>query len=265
MNNKFDVLVIGCKKHEQIAKRFYDLAFINWPEINDSLLFCTDEESDYQKAFAKGHLVCEPNQNYADRIKKGLNEVNSDYVLLVLDDYYFSKRINQQDFVQLINNLKGNDIEYCKLIGLPKCFKKYKLIKGARCIKEKTHYGVSLQPSIWKKESLLEALSLCNGSSAWEVEAAFSEFQNKHFSRCLTFNKNVLSIKNGVLRGKLAPGTNKLLKINGVEELDLQKVGWLRYKLFMSKQHISMHLPIFVRSFGKKIGRLFGKRYYSDK
>lgn len=264
MNKKFSTLIIGCKKHEEIAKRFYDLTNLLWPEILDDVVFCTDEVTDYQMNFSKGNMVCEPNQKYSDRIKKGLSKIESDYVLLLLDDYYFTKKINATAFDELMSEIRKNDINYCKLIGLPKCFSKYKAIKHTHRIKKQTHYGVSLQPSIWKKDALLEALSLCTGSSAWEVEGAFSSYQEKYYSSCITFNKNYLSIKNGVVRGKVTPGTNKMLKKNGVDILDIEKIPYFKYKAFMLKQHVAMHLPVFIRKFGKKIGMRVGKKYYTD-
>ena len=264
MSNGFSVLVIGCKKHEQIANRFYKLVERFWPEIINSTIFCSDELSDYQKEFAKRYVV-EKEKSYSDRIKTGLLSIDSEYVLLLLDDYFISRKIDNESFCLLLDNIQNNNLNYCKLIGLPMCFKKFKAIKKTYRIKKNTHYGISLQPSIWKKSELLNALSLCDGTNAWEVESAFSRYQENYYDKCITFNKNVLSIKNGVLRGKVAPYTNKLLMKNGIEMLDMPKVSSIKYSTFMLKQHIAMHLPIFVRSIGKKIGKKFGKKYYSEK
>ena len=265
MGDNFSTLVIGCKKHEQVAESFFLLTNKNWPELLSNLFFCTDEISDFQKEFAKDKLCLEVSLGYSDRIINGLKKVPSDYVLLLLDDYFFPKTVDNRKVEAIVDSLKENDIDYCKLIGLPMCYKRYKNINHAFCIKGKTHYGVSLQPSIWKKSALLDALSCCSGSNAWEVEGTFALFQQTNHEKCISFNKNILSIKNGVIRGKVTPGTNRLLRKNGITELNLDKMSWIKYRSFMIKQHIAMHLPTWMRATGKKIGRLFGKKYYSEK
>lgn len=264
MINDYSVLVLGCKKHEEIADRFFKLADIFWPEILEKVMFCTDEMSYFQKSFSRNSIVEESSSSFKSRIEKGLQEIKTKYVLLLLDDYYLTKRIDDDLFSNLINDLNNNDIVYCKLIGLPKCFKSFRCIKSTYRIKQKTHYGISLQPSIWEVKYLKEALALCSGVTAWEVEAAFNLFQEKYYNKCLTFNKNYLSIKNGVLRGRLFPYTNRLLKKNKLPQLSLKRISYARYWSFTANQHLAMHIPILLRKFFKKIGKKLGAKYYSE-
>ena len=264
MLNNFSVLIIGCKKHEQIAKRSFDLIDIFWKDIKGSITFCTDSIDEYQNNFSGGKIVEETSGSYCERIKKGLEKINSDYVLLLLDDYFLTREVKNNNFERILEQIKLSNTMYCKLIGLPICFKKFKSVKGAHQIKKFTHYGVSLQPSIWKKDALLEALSYCTGSSAWEVETGFQKYQHENFAQCITFNVNYLKIKNASLRGQITPGVDRLLRNNNIEPLDMKKVCCIKYKLFMLKQHIAMHLPRFIRKIGKKFGSLFGKKYYSE-
>lgn len=264
MNESYSILVIGCKKHEQIADRYYKLANIFWPSSLKETVFCTDTITDFQKSFSNGKIISDNSGSFANRIEAGVATLGTNYIILLLDDYYLTKSIDENEIQKLINYLQSKNINYCKLIGLPKCFKKNKDFGGTYLLKKDTHYGISLQPSIWKKEALLEALSLCKGLSAWEVEAAFSSYQKLHFKECLTYNKNFLHYKNGVLRGKLFPYTNRLLSKNDIEPLNLQKISYIKYLSFSMRQHISTHLPVWIRKIGKKIGKKHGKTYYSE-
>ena len=262
--NSFTTLVIGCKKHEEIANRFFSLMKKYWPEAMENVFFCTDSSTSLSKDFPTIKPIVEDSGNYCERIKKALDAITSDYVLLLLDDYFLTKRINNESFNEFVNSVQSNSTVYCKLIGLPKSFKKNKNIKGTFYIKEKTHYGISLQPSLWKKESLIEALNMCEGTTAWEVETAFSLYQNEHYNECLVYNKNLLHIKNGVLRGKLFPYTNKILRKNGLEKLNIKRISFLKYVCFLTRLHLSSHMPTFMRKAGKKIGRKFGGEYYTS-
>lgn len=262
MNTDYSVLVIGCKKHEEIAERYFELANIYWNNSIEKTIFCTDVVTDYQLSFTK-RIVAETSNSFANRILRGIRETDADYLFVMLDDYYLTKEVAETDLNKIISYMKKSNVEYCKLIGMPKCFSKNKDYKGTYHIKQNTHYGISLQPSIWKRTALVKALNECTGSSAWEVEAAFSVYQKNNYKKCLTFNKNLLNYRNGVLRGKLFPYTNKILKKNDIEPLKVETISCFRSFSFMTKQHIAMHLPVWVRKLGKKIGRKGGKKYYS--
>lgn len=258
----YSALVLGCNKHNEIAKKYFALANKFWPESLNRTIFCTDIVSDDIHSFCNRFAVG-VNQSYKSRLVEGLKQCENDYVLVMLDDYYITKKINDDDFAQLINNLKKDNIAYCRLIGIPKCFKNYKKIKKAKVISKKRHYGVSLQPSIWKKDVLLRILEGAKGDSAWETEVSLRVVQNKD-EKCICFNKNILHIKNGVLRGKLFPYTNRILKRNGIEQLRLEKISYFKYAVFIFKQKISGYIPSCLRRTFKKIATKFGANYYTD-
>ncbi len=262
METNYTVLVIGCLKHEEIADRYFKLANIYWNDSLKNTIFCTDQITNYQRSFSPT-IVSETISSFANRILSGIELIETDYVILLLDDYYLTKKINQEALKNLILYMRKANIEYCKLVGMPKCFSKNKEYHGTFHIKKQTHYGVSLQPSVWKKTALVEALNNCNGNSAWEVEAAFSIYQKNNYKKCLTFNKNFLHYHNGVLRGKLFPYTNKLLRKNNIDPLEIEAVSRFQSFVFMTRQRLSMHLPIWLRKIGKKIGMKKGKKYYS--
>lgn len=262
MTINYSVLVIGCKKHEEIAERYFKLAKKFWSNSLENTIFCTDIITEYQRNFAP-MVVFDNSDSFANRILSGIEETKSEYIFLMLDDYYLTKAIDQACLDNLIAYMQQDGIEYCKLIGMPKCFLKNKGYPGTYCIKQFTHYGVSLQPSVWERSALINALKKCTGNSAWEVEAAFSIYQRNNFNKCITFNKNLLNYRNGVLRGKLFPYTNRILNKNGIQPLDFDTISRFKSFSFMARQHLAMHLPIWLRKLGKKIGKKRGKKYYS--
>lgn len=139
-------------------------------------------------------FVVGTDQSYKSRLIEGLKQCDNDYVLVMLDDYYITEKIDDDKFMQLVNQLENNDILYCRLISIPKCFANYKKIKKAKIIGKNRHYRVSLQPSIWKKDALMEILENAKGDTAWETEVSLRAIQEKG-DRCICFNKNVLYMK----------------------------------------------------------------------
>ena len=160
MVDDYSILVIGCMKHEEIAERYFELAKIYWPDSLDNTIFCTDVVTDYQRSFSK-KIVFDTTNSFATRILSGIKKTKNDFIILMLDDYYLIKKINQADLDSLITYMKNDNINYCKLVGMPKCFSKNCKFSGTYHIKQNTHYGISLQPSIWKKDALVNALKVC--------------------------------------------------------------------------------------------------------
>lgn len=262
--NNYSVLVLGCRKHEQIAKKYFELAKLFWKESLTDTIFCTDITTDFQKTFGTEIAIGDDAFTYKSRIINGILKSKNDYIFLLLDDYFITKHLDNNKMKTLIEESKKNDVVYCRLVGIPKLFIRYKGLKGAKKIRKHTHYGVNLQPSFWKKEELLKFLLQINGVSAWEVEIEMRQFQLQHYNKCISFNKNILSYKNGVLRGQLFPYTNKLLVSNDLAPLEISTISRFKYYSFLFKQRASHLVPSFLRKLFKKIGRTFGKKYYTD-
>ena len=263
MNNEFSTIVIGCDKHIEIAQRSFLLINKFWPNILRNVIFATDKKIEITSPFFE-NVVVDESQSYGNRIVKALEKVASEYVLLLLDDYYLTEKIDNNQFNDIVKKMKENKILYCKLIGMPKMHKRFKLISGSYSIKQYSYYGISLQPSIWRTENLLKFLKEHSATTAWKVEADLFEFQKNNYKHCISFNKNVLKFKNGVLRGKLFPYTNKVLEKASVKQLDLERISYIDFLKFRSKQKISGMIPRKIRIFLKKIGRKKGKQYFSD-
>jgi len=257
----YSVLIAGCQKNEDIAQRMLELISIHWKQSINNIVVCTDYP--FKKQSFKNTIAAN-SDSFKIRLLEGIKKCTNEYIILLLDDYFITKCIDNKKIEKLIGDLVVNNVDYCRLIGIPKCHRQYKPIKTTYYINIKKHYGINLQPSIWKKDTLLSILEKNNGENAWETESRMSYVFDNPNALCITYNSNVLSIKNGLLRGRLFPYTNKLLIKNNLEPLDRKIISKRKYLIFLIRQNIGSTLPNFLRLFFKKIGKFFGREYYTD-
>lgn len=153
--NDLTILILDCDKHIEAAQRNYLLIKKLNPFLLDKIIFVTDKPVTIKKDFFPNVLTVESN-NYSERILKALEKVNTPYVMYFLDDDFIVREINKEDLQKLRVFLTENNLNYCKLIDIPKGKKVFKpkftsnfgTIYKLKCNRK---YGMSLQPSIWQK------------------------------------------------------------------------------------------------------------------
>lgn len=259
----FDVLVLGCAKNYDIAKSYFFLANKFWNDSLNSTYFCVDYQSEERINYCS-KIVVANSDSFRERILRGLESSNSKYVLIMLDDYFINREIKTDDLITIESLLDKNQIDYCRLIGNPRSFsKKIASIKHSRIISPAKHYGVNFQPSFWKRDLLYSFLKNENmGETAWEIESNFRFIQPKIKSIC--FNRNLLGIYNGVLRGKLFPFTNRRLKNVNAPLLTRQQLSASQYISFLLKRFVSLAVPGSVRRVCKKCLKHLGASFLTD-
>ena len=90
----FEVLVLSCDAFSDIWEANYFLSSLNWPEKVEETTMVTESKQPSRRPFYAMRYsgeVC-----YADKAKIGLDAVQSQYVMVVLDDYLLSKRIDDE-------------------------------------------------------------------------------------------------------------------------------------------------------------------------
>lgn len=134
--------------------------------------------------------------SWSDNLKKGLNKLNYEYVLLLIDDLIISKKISNNFFCKISKWIDINEPDYLRLIN---SFKPLKFDELVGKIPIKSAYKTSTMPAIWKKSVLLELLK--NGESAWDFEIFGSKraFSYKNF---YSTNKNFIDYYNSIIKGK---------------------------------------------------------------
>lgn len=154
--------------------------------------------------------------NWFHRTIKSLEQIEEEYVVFLLEDYFLSKRVNNIDVAEIVDFMQKEDVYFymlSKRAGQPEEQIRYS-------VDATTRYVVSLQPAIWNRKKLLEILYEIGGKTPWDFELYFSEkYKGKSGTVEGVFydTRDILGYKNGVLRGKWIPDTLRFYKRLGIE------------------------------------------------
>tara|TARA_R110002012_G_scaffold52006_2_gene133774 strand:+ start:438 stop:1193 length:756 start_codon:yes stop_codon:yes gene_type:complete len=189
MNNMTDnnttLVVATCDSYSFLWENFKILAERYLPFKNSKKIAFTET-----KTFGDGYITSNHTEpTWSNRFIKALDDVKTEYVFFILEDYYFTTKITQQDCNEITRLMRernldkfmfyGKDFTWLTLTGLhPKAhvFPQGNPLSmpGKFYLQHPTSmYLTSTGPAFWKTEYLKRCL--VEGWSPWEFEIKGSE------------------------------------------------------------------------------------------
>ena len=124
--------------------------------------------------------------SWSQRLQKTLDNVQSDIVLIMFEDYFLTDFVKFSELDKFTALMTSNtNIDHIRLAGGPWTTSPT-TCKHLRKIKRFSKYRVSLQPGLWRRDSLKKIL--LEHESAWDVEifGSFRSFFSNHNYFCLS-------------------------------------------------------------------------------
>lgn len=243
------ILVSSCDNYDDLWKPFINSFKRNWPDCNYKKYFITEKKDLFDKDFV--NIKCGINKNWTDRLQYALSNIDDDFIILILEDFFFRSPIDNHQVHYFVNYIKKNNLNMVRLVKRPKGTlfnSKHKLLME---IQRKDLYRVSTQGSIWKRKTLLNLLK--KNESIWEFEINGTS-RSKDYDNFFCVKKNVLTYWHHVIeRGKWFPWEVFYFRLIDNVEIDLKKrkimsifetIKWLTNKIFA--KFISK-FPIFIK------------------
>jgi hypothetical protein len=197
-----DILLIWHKQHASLKLPYEVFYGLNYLDRD----FIKSQNTEFNK-----RILYSESYNWSYSLKKWLLQIDSEYILLLLDDHII-KKFDYKHIEIILKNLKKKNINFSQLTyasnSLTKFLRKDYLFFGEL---PKGKYSINLQPSIWKKNSLLKLLE--NVESAWDFEIKSSLMFNKKNSginAIFFLSKDILFYEQYIERGKYYPNRFKI-------------------------------------------------------
>ena len=271
MKDDLTVVFVGFDGYSDMWDDCFNLYNEFWPDCPYKTIFVNNEKKvEYNNIEV---LNAGKDAEWSKKVQTALKEVRTNYVCLLIEDFFLGKKVNSLLIKEVLNIIKLENIKYYKITNMNRVFKnrdkKYKNYKHLHQIRNNDEYGISLQGAIWEKKYLQELVGKEN-YNAWEFEfnrVKETNLNSKGFRLgCVYDDRNILNIKHGVIQSKYLPDTvkyfkkiNKPLKVN--REILSQK-SYFKLKMTMFFKAI---IPIRFRGKAKNIGRKIGFKFVSDK
>lgn len=124
------------------------------------------------------HIKYDDSQPYTNRLLSCLNKIDSEIILFTHEDMILCGEVQKKYILEALEAI--GDVDFVKLLkgGTPKdtvvdiTYKQSDVLKYCR---HSFDYFFAIQPTIWKREKLIELLENNKGKSIWELEETGQE------------------------------------------------------------------------------------------
>lgn len=163
------ILIASCDKNIWLLNIFLKYFFEFWGECPYKI-YISLENSKFEFE-DKDIIVLNNNENigWSGRIKRCLESINEEYILVMLDDFIIEEKVNQEKINHYISIMNRENIS--NLILTPVQNEKNDLDSKYNSFVHRNRFGrykTSLQCGIWNKDLLYNLLK--ENESAWEFE-----------------------------------------------------------------------------------------------
>lgn len=236
MKNNLTLMIQTCGAFSDLWDGHIRLLNQNWPQRPETLLV-TDAPTDAAfpgvKVFSAGEGLHMP-----ARLAAVLPHIQSDYILLTLDDYFPICPICPEKISRLVEIMDQEKLDYLRLFPDPPSHKKLPGYPGLAEIDLREDYAVNLYPGIWRTAFLKKTL---HDTDIWTYEVSLTHTARRENARCAMSKGREFPILDVVRKGKLLHKAARYLR---------------RYDLYHGSREVISHreeLRLFIFHTGKRL------------
>ena len=255
---KYEIVITTCEKFNDLWENNLFLFNKYWPS-HPQIRLVSDAPNSLGESLPCTFMHFEG--EYTKRLKLALDEIDSDYVFLTLDDYLPSNNINANKIESLIDYMSKNGLSYLRLFDKVKTKGWIDRKNGIHLLPlTKETYEVNLYPSIWKLTDLKKMLQ--HDESPWKFEVRLTRRAREEKLYCGWIpNKDIFPFVDTIRKGKYLRKAYKFLKANNLY-ISNRPIRTIRETIFLNvRSFIGGHVPERIKNWLKKIS---GKQYFSD-
>lgn len=167
--------------------------------------------------------------SWADNMLVALEQVQTKYVLIALDDYWLNNPVNEPRLLELYNGMQADQAAMLHISNNDPRYQTgtaHPTLSDAMYTYKFAHYKASLQLAIWDKEALITLLR--PGEDPWTFEIAGSARSHGYPRPFISLNSNEpISYINAAHQGHVNPAAIEYAQQNNMP-FDYQKFPVLK-------------------------------------
>lgn len=218
MSDRLSIIIYSCWKNRDMWEIFSKLFRKYWKDCPYQVILVTDVyyETDVQYAFTK---IVQIDETWAKMIKKAINEAQTPYVSLWMDDYLLCDYVNNEDIEKQLERAIKYHAANMRLIESPACHGHWERHKNIGYYKRGKAYSFATQIGIWDSSFLNRTVK--DEWSAWDFERIASlekvgdQAQDKQ--PILVALDYEFPYEEGVRKGRWMQQGAKLCRRNGIK------------------------------------------------
>ncbi|MGA8027664.1 MAG: hypothetical protein WB992_11005 [Bryobacteraceae bacterium] len=159
-------LVVSCDRYRDLWRPFFALFWRYWPDCPFPVYLGSNFETYSDERVTS--LTAGEDESWSKNLRFFLNRLDSEYVLLLLEDFFLNRTVSTATLIDHLNALDQLGGSVLRLRPNPPPDIPVRGYPTIGSIYRFAPFRVSAQASIWKRLDLLALLR--DGESAWEFE-----------------------------------------------------------------------------------------------
>lgn len=219
---RISTLVASCDRYYQLWPIWYKNLKKCWTDTSYPIFLGTNSSTFEGDDLKVKTVYSTLDKSWSETVIEWLDQIPSEYVLLLLDDFILKHPVDYRKLESLIDLMQECNSPYLTIFGLPVPSKIVNKSLFVGTIDTDEPYLISLQASLWKVEFLRE---ICKpGESPWEFEIYGSErardiiSENSDVIFLTCYKKRPIIYYEQLIEGGLVPRT-RLWQIKTGQEL----------------------------------------------
>jgi hypothetical protein len=191
------VMVSSCDAYRDLWRPFFTLFWRYWPDCPFPV-YLGSNETGYEHPRVTTLKV--PEQTWSKNLKGFLEQIEADYVLMLLDDFFLDGAVDTNLLVRHLVALNSFGGTVLRIYPRPGPEERLAGHKEIGSLHPRAPYRVSAQPAFWNRQKLISLLR--DDESAWEFESKGTERSQVHANGFYGTYKPLLSYCHVVERGE---------------------------------------------------------------
>lgn len=266
LKDKLTLVIHTCDKFSDLWDGHIRLLKINWSDCPLKILLVTDKPTERSfegvEVFAAGE-----GKQLSQRIAAVLPEIETEYLLQTLDDYFPIYPVKTEKIDALVQAMDKEQLDYIRLFKRPDSRDRIEGYDSLYHIRfdgnQDIHYQVNMYPGIWRK-SFVE-MTVKKALNAWDYELSLTRIARENHLSCAMSKGRELEMLDVVRKGKLLHRAKRYFKKHpelyrgdrAVVPYHTEFMIWFRTKIK------DLTPQSFVDAL-KRLTHKFGATYYSD-
>jgi hypothetical protein len=178
IENKVDnvsIIVSSTDKYAELWDPFFKLLFNQWASLNtvnaDLPIYLISNNKIYENARIQ-NINIPQEKSWSDNILVTLNEVKTDYVIILLEDFFIN-HLDEKRMADILKTAQDNKVVYIQLTDHGPEYTtggKYEKLDGLFKKAKHDDFRTSLSACLWRTDDLRFLLK--SGENPWEFESA---------------------------------------------------------------------------------------------
>ena len=160
------ILISSCDAYSDLWTPFFNLFWRYWPDCPFPVYLISNHMNFSHPRITP--LRTGDDRSWGHQIRAALTKLDTEYVLLMLEDFFFRRRVDSQNVLANLASLQQLEGRMLRLVPRPPPDEGVPGFPAIGRIREGAPYRVSTQGAIWRRRDLMD-LTL-DEESAWEFE-----------------------------------------------------------------------------------------------